>query len=891
MSHHLAAPAFEPHDVRRFLSVLHESGDVFEIRVPKYGQYKSTASGYFNNVDAAVAAVAKLDGRANIFVTLNPASSALLARAANRIVDRAENTTADTDILRRRWLFVDIDANRPSGISSTDVELLAAEDHRDAIAAHLAALGWPAPLCVMSGNGAYLLFRIDLPNDADSLALVKAVLEALAAKFNSDEVHVDTSVHNAARIIGLAGTLKVKGDALPDRPHRRSALTDVPRALDLVSRDQLEALAEPPKQAPTIRATSGSAALVDILVEHGLEYREQPPDANGVTWYHLPQCPLHDGGGPFECGVGQTLPDGPYAGHCFHNRGAGKGWQDFKRALRLSVGRGHDPAIVSPGAEHEFPRTDAGNAELFARQYGDRLRFNHRRQRWLVWSGHRWIGDADAEVVRLAILAARHRGLSSVRQADFEERKAEAKFAIASENGARIDAMLKIGRAQPPLNDAGDRWDSDGWLLGVANGVVDLRTGNLRDGRHADRITLCSDITYDENASAPRWEQFLEEVFGGDAEMIRFIQHAVGYSLSGDTREQCMFLCHGTGANGKSVFLAVLQKLAGAYSFNAPFSSFERQHQSSIPNDLAALAGKRLVTSSETNEGTRLNEARIKALTGCDPITARFLHAEFFTFVPVAKYWLAVNHKPVVGDDSVGFWRRVRLIPFLRQFRGTADDKTLQSKLHDELPGILVWAVRGALMWQRDGLVTPGVVRDATESYRVDSDPLAQFLDECCVVGTEFSVGANDLYRVYRDWSEVQRLASRETLTNTVFGSRMNMKFDRRRTKRGNRYLGVGLLSAVAEPQLDLAEAASGVGSGDRVYGREADDPENGVSSRENELTRKNPEKPYTTLHPYTPPADGRRCKRCRRTLSDGSSNLCDECRRNALQRVMEGQE
>ncbi|HXH21600.1 MAG TPA: phage/plasmid primase, P4 family [Dehalococcoidia bacterium] len=180
-------------------------------------------------------------------------------------------------------------------------------------------------------------------------------------------------------------------------------------------------------------------------------------------------------------------------------------------------------------------------------------------------------------------------------------------------------------------------------------------------------------------------------MFEGDEELIDFIWKAVGYSLSGDTSEQCLFICHGSGANGKSVFLGTIRALAGDYAFNAPFSTFELQNRTTIPNDVAPLASKRLVTAAETNDGTRLNEARLKALTGGDPISARFLHREYFSFIPEAKYWLAVNYRPRVDDLSYGFWRRVRLVPFTCTFIGN-QDKHLAAKLVRELPGILAWS-------------------------------------------------------------------------------------------------------------------------------------------------------------------------------------------------------
>jgi len=267
-------------------------------------------------------------------------------------------------------------------------------------------------------------------------------------------------------------------------------------------------------------------------------------------------------------------------------------------------------------------------------------------------------------------------------------------------------------------------------------------------------------------------------VFAGDEERIGFIGRAVGYSLTGDTSEQCLVTCYGTGSNGKSVLLAIIRAIAGGYAANTPFSTFEGRSRTSIPNDLAALAGARLVTASETAEDTRLNESRLKALTGGDPITARFLNHEFFTYRPVAKFWLAVNHKPRVTDDSYGFWRRVRLIPFTRQF-GTDADRNLVETLTGELPGILAWAVESALAWQTEGLEAPAAVTAATGSYRTESDPLAEFLAAACVVADSCEVAASLAYRAYLAWAAEAGLRERESLSSRVFGERMATRFAR----------------------------------------------------------------------------------------------------------------
>ncbi len=324
------------------------------MRIPKHNRFGHTASGYFDSPEALAEATARWDGRANIYLTLNPVDPALLARASNRIVERAEHTTADRDIIRRDWLFIDVDPVRPSGISATDAEVERARSRGSAIIDLLTAEGWPDPVLVMSGNGANALYRVDLRNDAESLALTKAVLEVLAARFSDGRVKVDTSVANAARIIGVAGTLKMKGENLPDRPHRRSRLERVPDRVQVVPLDLLRQLAA--TAAPEARGTTapqGRGRLATMLEAAGIEYREQPPDAAGLVWYHVGECPFHgDEGRPFECGVGEG-PDGRFAGKCFHDRGKGKGWREWKAALGLDSGRGRAAATPKAGSSHK----------------------------------------------------------------------------------------------------------------------------------------------------------------------------------------------------------------------------------------------------------------------------------------------------------------------------------------------------------------------------------------------------------------------------------------------------------------------------------------------------------------------------------------------------------
>jgi hypothetical protein len=347
-------------DLERFLDLIWEPGDVREVRSPKHDGY-NTAAGYFDDPAKLVEAVAgsRLDGRANVYLTINPVAPALLARAANRIDLKAKTTTADKDVLRRRWLFVDVDPVRPAAISATEAEREAALEVARGVSAYLGGLGWPTSIVAMSGNGYALFYPIDLPNDEPSRHLVERVLHHLAARFDTDGAKVDTSVANAARIVGLTGTMKVKGDSTPDRPHRPSQLLRDPVRGAVVTAEQLAALAPDPqpKAGPptaSIVVVGGHVApgwVKQRLDDAGIAYREG--QRNGRTWYRLDECPFHpedDLRG--DCGVGED-PVGKGLGHCFHNRGVGKGWQEFKAALGLgpSIAVNGSRAIATNGPE------------------------------------------------------------------------------------------------------------------------------------------------------------------------------------------------------------------------------------------------------------------------------------------------------------------------------------------------------------------------------------------------------------------------------------------------------------------------------------------------------------------------------------------------------------
>lgn len=446
-----------------------------------------------------------------------------------------------------------------------------------------------------------------------------------------------------------------------------------------------------------------------------------------------------------------------------------------------------------PRSLPRFPRTDTGQAELFAHLYGAGVRYDHTRGLWLVWARHWWRVDNTSEVVRLAIEAARQRYLGAMNIPDEPDRQAEAKFAIGSENRAKIDASLAIARAVQPIADAGDGWDSNPMLLGVENGVLDLRSGDLRAGRPADKISRHAPLTFDPAAQCPMFEAWLAEM-QPNREMRRYLQRNCGMALTGDVGAQIVLFFYGPlGRNGKTTLVLIMLAVLGRdYATMAAPGLLLKKRGEAHPTELADTNGKRLVVSVEPDDGRAFAEALLKQLSGGDRMKARYMHADFFEFTPSAKFWIVGNHKPAVRGQDQAFWRRMKLIPFDVSIPEERVDPHLVERLLSEAPGILTWALRGCLDWQRDGLAEPDAVRSAVEGYKQESDELRPFFDDRCVFGADQSVRATLLYKAYRQWAKEIGI-DRDALSQTKFGTRIGEHFASGRDVGGKVYRGIGL--------------------------------------------------------------------------------------------------
>jgi len=410
---------------------------------------------------------------------------------------------------------------------------------------------------------------------------------------------------------------------------------------------------------------------------------------------------------------------------------------------------------------------ESNTSALMHANYAGFVRWNP-QWGWLIWDGVRWRRDEAGEIIRLA--TGLGRGFRDLAANYRDVRVATDFFRWAkhceSEKGAR--AVLKL--AEHRFHEPVESFDADPHALNFEDGTLDLRDGAMRPHDPADMITKTTGCRYQPGAPCPAWERFLEEV-QPDPGIRAYLRRAVGYSLGGSAREQCFFVLHGAGCNGKSTFLDVLQTCIGQdYAAQADPRTFLEARSDAIRTDLARLRGVRFVCTVEWGEGRRIDEALVKALTGGDRVTARFLYKAEFQYAPEFKIWMATNHRPAIRDASAGMWRRVRLIPWTVEVPEDRRDRDLRDRLLAEREGILRWAVEGALEYGRRGLGEPPAVAAATRAYRASEDIVGDFLRRRCEPDPGGRVPLRDLYLAF------VAEGNGEQCTQSFFGRRVAEK-------------------------------------------------------------------------------------------------------------------
>jgi putative DNA primase/helicase len=397
-------------------------------------------------------------------------------------------------------------------------------------------------------------------------------------------------------------------------------------------------------------------------------------------------------------------------------------------------------------------------------------------KKWFVWGNTHWKVDNSKAVEQMAKKSIMRLYNAA---ADMDSKSQEfdllLKHIKKSLSNTGLKAMVERAQSEQGIPVDPSDFNKDKMLFNALNCTIDLRTGKTRPHSKEDMINKISPVVYDPDAQAPTWDKFLDQIMAGDKELISFLQRWVGYTLNGETSEQCFVFLYGKGGNGKSRFVMPIQAIMGDYARTITTEALMvRRNGGEAPSPyIARLHGARMVVASETNEGVRLSESLIKQLSGEDVIIARHLHAEPIEFIPEFKLWIYGNHKPkVVGQDE-GIWRRVLLIPFEVTIPKEKRDRELLKKLYAELPGILVWAVRGCLEWQRIGLSPPKKVLLATEEYRKENNLVENFIAECCILKDYAKTRSGDLYDVFKKWC----VANGETpYSQTKFGTLLSNK-------------------------------------------------------------------------------------------------------------------
>ena len=381
-------------------------------------------------------------------------------------------------------------------------------------------------------------------------------------------------------------------------------------------------------------------------------------------------------------------------------------------------------------------------AAKFATRHGDSWRFVAGWGQWFKWTGVAWTRENTLQAFDLSRQICRQTATSA----------ASAKIRTKLSSASTVSAVERLARSDRHLACTTDIWDRDPWLINTPDGVVDLRSGATT--AHDPLRFMTKTAGASAAGECPIWLEFLYTVTGGDTELQSYLQRMAGYCLSGVTTEHALFFLYGTGANGKSVFANTLTEIMGDYATVAAMDMFMATHGDRHPTDMAGLRGARIVTSIETEQGSRWAESKLKALTGGDKITARFMRQDFFEFIPQFKLLIVGNHKPSIRNVDEAMRRRLHMVPFTITIPPAKRDQRLQERLLTEKDGVLAWALEGCLAWQKEGLRPPAAVMAATEDYFEAEDALGRWLGEACEKASAAWSGSSALFASWKSWAE-----------------------------------------------------------------------------------------------------------------------------------------
>lgn len=451
-----------------------------------------------------------------------------------------------------------------------------------------------------------------------------------------------------------------------------------------------------------------------------------------------------------------------------------------------------------------YPYDDTGNADRFTDIFKDRVLYSYTNKGWYIYDGKRWLFDTlgrindyfeqSIEVMKKQGMTTNIPMLENETSEDYQKRLKAIRTTYEKHlTYSRSNRGTVAGVKQSMHKNSVDisEFDGNDMLINLENSVYDMVSGINIPHDATLKFTKKANVSYDESKKCPLWEQFLREIFNDDKDLIIWIQKALGYSLTGKTSEQVMFILNGNGRNGKSVFLDVVSHIFGDYRTNIQPDSLMVKNSQGANSDIARLKGARFVTTVESNDGMRFNEGLVKQLTGGDTVTARFLHANEFEFTPKFKVWMATNHRPIIRGTDKGIWRRIRLIPFEREFTEEEVDLDLTSKLLAESDGILQWMLKGLEMWQKERLGMCEKILMANKEYRQEMDVVSTFIEECVNNSLGKEVKAAELYQHYKNYCSQNGFF---VLTSTKFGRELDNKgYVKIRKTNGNFYQNIAI--------------------------------------------------------------------------------------------------
>ena len=380
------------------------------------------------------------------------------------------------------------------------------------------------------------------------------------------------------------------------------------------------------------------------------------------------------------------------------------------------------------------------------------LRYSPQQSMWYVWDSGMWVPDAELladdiikkELRKIAVDVLKH----GATEKEKKENMTLAQIICSASKAANVRTFMQSDRR---IAVSIESLDYDPWVLNTPAGVIDLKTGKINPPNPDLLCTRSTAVSADFTGTHPEWDRFLEEATNGDKELQRYLQRLAGYTLTGSTREQQLTFIWGPGGNGKGVFVNVLLGILSDYARPSSMETFTASSSDRHSTDVAMLAGARLVTASETQSGKRWDEAKVKGLTGGDPITARFMRQDNFTYVPQFKLVFMGNHKPEIRDVDAAMRRRIQMVPFT--VTPARIDKELGTKLRAEWAAILAWMVRGCLLWQKDGLNPPQVVTEASAEYFEGEDAVGRWIKERLEPKPGEKTEMQKLFNDWREWA------------------------------------------------------------------------------------------------------------------------------------------